>query len=94
MRGIQPVDIWSNGQSLQANNLSMYSINDNLSSSATFYYQLLNITINQDGNTTSSPLSQGNLTMDGTDYENWGENGNINDEAYVWAADKLNLTLV
>lgn len=94
MRAIQPVNIWSGGQSLQANNLDMYSINDNLSSSATFYYQLLKVTVDQDGNTSSQQLAQGNLTMSGTDYDNWGTAGDINDAAYVWAAGQLNLTLV
>jgi hypothetical protein len=94
MKEIQPITLWVNGQSVQANNISMYIINDNLLSSATFYYQLLNVTTDQDGNTTSSQLAQGNLTISGTDYDNWGDSGNINDEAYVWAASQLNLTLV
>lgn len=93
MREIQPVTIWSGGQLLQANNLSMYIVNDNLSSSATFHYQLLDITV-VDGVTLSKQLTQGNLTISGTDYQNWGNTGDINDEAYVWAADQLNLTLV
>lgn len=92
MRAIQPVNIWSGGQSLQANNLDMYVINDNLSSSATFYYQLLKVeTI--DDNTTTQQLAQGNLTMSGTDYDNWNATPDINDAAFVWAAGQLNLTL-
>jgi len=95
MKAIQPVNIWAGGQNVQANNLDMYIINDNLSSSATFYYQLLNVTTDGEGNVTSSQqLAQGNLTISGTDYENWGDAGNINDAAYVWAAGQLNLTLV
>ena len=92
MKAIQPVNIWSGGQSLQANNLDMYVINDNLSSSATFYYQLLKVeTI--DDNTTTQQLAQGNLTMSGTDYDNWNTTPDINDAAFVWAAGQLNLTL-
>ena len=92
MRAIQPVNIWSGGQSLQANNLDMYVISDNLSSSATFYYQLLKVeTI--DDNTTTQQLAQGNLTMSGTDYDNWNATPDINDAAFVWAAGQLNLTL-
>ena len=92
MRAIQPVNIWSGGQSLQANNLDMYVINDNLSSSATFYYQLLKVeTI--DDNTTTQQLAQGNLTMSGTDYDNWNATPDINDAVFVWAAGQLNLTL-
>lgn len=93
MKAIQPVNIWSNGQSLQANNLDMYVINDDLSSSATFYYQLLSITTDGDGNTISKQLTQGNLTISGTDYDNWNANPDINDAAYTWAAQQLNLTL-
>ena len=92
MKAIQPVNIWSGGQSLQANNLDMYVISDNLSSSATFYYQLLKVeTI--DDNTTTQQLAQGNLTMSGTDYDNWNTTPDINDAAFIWAAGQLNLTL-
>jgi hypothetical protein len=92
MKAIQPVNIWSGGQSLQANNLDMYVISDNLSSSATFYYQLLKVeTI--DDNTSTQQLAQGNLTMSGTDYDNWNTTPDINDAAFIWAAGQLNLTL-
>jgi len=92
MRAIQPVNIWVGGQNVQANNINMYVINDDLSSSATFYYQLLKVeTI--DDNTSSQQLAQGNLTISGTDYENWNANPDINNAAYVWAAGQLNLTL-
>ena len=95
MKAIQLVNIWSGGQSFQANNLDMYIINDNLSSSATFYYQLLSVVTDEEGNTTtSSPLAQGNLTINGTDYENWSDGSDINNAAYVWAANQLNLILV
>lgn len=94
MKAIQPVNIWSNGQNVQANNLDMYVVNDNLSSSATFYYQLLKVETDGEGNTTSSQqLAQGNLTISGTDYDNWNANPDINNAAYVWAAGQLNLTL-
>ena len=93
MKQIQPVNIWSDGQQKQANNINMYVVNDNLADSATFYYQLLKVT--GSGETeTSEQLAQGNLTMSGTDYENWGDSGDINEEVYVWAAEQLNLTLI
>jgi hypothetical protein len=93
MRPIQPIDIWSGGQQVQANNLDMYVINDNLSTSATFYYQVLSVTYSQDNIMTTQQLAQGNLTMNGTDYDNWNANPDINDAAYTWAAQQLNLTL-
>jgi hypothetical protein len=94
MKQIQPISIWSNGTSQSANFINAYIINDNLINSATFYYSLLASTTDGDGNVSSTQLSQGNLTMDGTDYENWGEASDINQEAYVWITTQLNLTLV
>jgi hypothetical protein len=52
MKAIQPVNIWSGGQSLQANNINMYVVNDNLSSAATFYYQLLKVETIDDNTST------------------------------------------
>jgi len=50
------------------------------------YYQLLS----EDG----TQLAQGNLTIDGEEYQSWGEASDINSEAYVIAATKLGLTLI
>jgi len=86
MKQIQPITIWQNGVNSQATQLSLIIINDNLSTSATFYYQLLS----ED----NMQLSQGNLTIDGTEYDDWGNSDDINDDAYVIAASKLSLTLV
>ena len=55
MKQIQPVSIWFNGQIYQATIFNMISISDNLSTSATFYYQLFT-DINQQ-------VAEGNLTM-------------------------------
>ena len=62
--------------------LNSYCINDNLSTSATFYYALLSDTQVQ--------LSQGNLTMEGQDYADW----QTNQYAYDWIAAKINVTIV
>ena len=86
MKAIQPVLIWANGANSQATQLSLTIINDNLSTSATLYYQLLS----EDG----TQLAQGNLTIDGEEYQSWGEASNINNAAYTIAATKLALTLV
>jgi hypothetical protein len=61
--------------------LKAYCINDNLSSSATFYYALLS--------DTQSQLQQGNLTMTGTDYDNWA----TNEYAYEWVAQQIDVTI-
>ena len=86
MKQIQPVSIWSNGTNSQATQLSLIIINDDLSTSATLFYQLM--TDDQ------KALANGNIVIDGTEYENWGSSGDINDEAYIIAANKLSLTLV
>jgi hypothetical protein len=83
----------------------MYIVNDNLSTSATFYYQICNVEETpappvEEGQGFSSPIQttqvlfNGNLTMSGEDYENWGDSGDINAEAYTWATQQLNLVLV
>jgi hypothetical protein len=79
---IQPVSIWANGESKQANELDARIIYDDLATSATFYYELKD---------SSMTLSVGNISMDAQDYEDWD---NSNSEAYVYIASKLNLTIV
>ena len=65
---------------------NMNSVSDNLSTTATFYYQLFSAANIQ--------LAQGNLTMDGFDYEAYTTSPDSNAYAYQWGAEKLNLTLV
>jgi hypothetical protein len=82
MKQIQPISIWDNGTVQEATVLNAYAINDNLSTSATFYYSLLSESMQQ--------LAQGNLTMSGDDYDAW----ETNDYAYDWVAAQLNLTII
>jgi hypothetical protein len=86
MKQIQPVSIWYNGQIVIATIFNLASINDNLIDSATFYWKLFDATKIQ--------VSQGNLTMSGTDYTNYSSNPDSNEYAYQWGATQLNLTLV
>ena len=89
-RAINPVYIWSNGKSENANLFSMISISDNLLDTATFYYQLLasDTTVEP---ATETQLAQGNLTLGPDEYPSWdGSNNWIMD----WAAEQLNLTFV
>jgi hypothetical protein len=62
--------------------LNAYCINDNLSTSATFYYALLS--------ETQSQLQQGNLTMTGEDYAGWI----TNEYAYNWVATQIDVTII
>ncbi len=93
MKSIEPVIIWKNGESQEANLLNAYIINDNLQSSCSFYYSLC---ASGEG-TEAMPLvigqtlAEGNVTMDGENYLLW--NGDNND-AYSYIATKLNLPLI
>ena len=93
MKQIEPIGIWKNGESFEANLLSAYIINDNLETSCTFYYSLcssgegteaLPLVIGQ-------TLADGNITMGGQSYIDWD---NSNDAAYSYIAEKLNLTII
>ena len=85
MKQIQPIQIWVNGQEQTASVFNLIIINDNLTNSATFYWQLLDAD--------AVKLQDGNLTMGEPDYNVWGASADINLAAYQWAATKLNLTL-
>jgi hypothetical protein len=93
MKPIQPIQIWKNGESQEANLLNAYIINDNLQSSCSFYYSLC---ASGEG-TEAMPLmvgqtlAEGNITMDGENYLAWDGN---NDYAFTYIAEKLNLTLI
>lgn len=90
MKQIQPVSIWFNGVPTNANIFNLYSINDNLKDSATFYWALFDGTLEELGN----KLAEGNLTMDGADYTTYSTSTSSNDFAYTWGATKLNLTII
>ena len=93
MRKIEPITIWKNGESQEANLLNAIIINDNLATSCSFYYQLCS----SGEPTEETPLvigqtlADGNVTMDGENYLLW--NGDNND-AYSYIASELNLTLI
>jgi hypothetical protein len=94
---IQPVNVWVNGEVKVAEWLSMRSINDDLESSATFYYELCeNAQDENQQDIKGSSVTGGNLTMDGQDYEDWGNQSgvDINTWAYDWAASKLNIVII
>lgn len=86
MKQINPVAMWVNGKNVNAIFINLYSINDNLENSATFYYQLLSAE--------NESLASGNLTISGEDYVTWGANEDVNLAAFQWAVVQLNLTLV
>lgn len=93
MKQIEPITIWKNGESQEANLLNAYIINDNLESSCTFYYQLCSSgeATEETALSIGQTLADGNVTMSGQDYINWDDS---NDAAYLYIAEKLNLTLI
>jgi len=93
MKPIQPVTIWKNGESQEANLLNAIIVNDNLQSSCSFYYSL-----NASGEGTEAmplvigqTLAEGNITMSGDTYLAWDGDNNF---AFSYIAEKLNLTLI
>ena len=99
MKQIQPVQIWSNGQSKQASVLDARIINDDLESSCTFYYELREADVvvpstEEGGSSSSTPgtrLAEGNISLTGAQYDAWDGD---NDFAYSFIANALNLTIV
>ena len=94
---IEPVTIWSNGESKVAEYLQVIGINDNYESSATNYWQLFTKVVDSEGvESKGEAVAQGNLTISGQDYINWGDQPAmaINEWIYDWSADKLNLTIL
>jgi hypothetical protein len=80
---IQPVQIWSNGQTIECNNLEAYSIYDNLTSESKFYYLIQKDT---------QSLISGNISIVGNDYNLWMENNFATDWALTYICQQLNLT--
>lgn len=86
MKQIQPFSLWVNGQQVTATLFNLIIINDNLTNSATFYWQLLDAD--------AVKLQDGNLTISEPDYDVWNSAQDVNLAAYQWAASKLNIILV
>ena len=88
MKQIQPINIWVNGETKVGVNFSVNCIFDNYENSATNYWQITDA----DGQS----IAQSNLTIDGQDYIDWGDQPAmaINTWIYNWSADKLGLTII
>lgn len=86
MRQIQPLDIWSNGETKTAVCIKLYISYDDLQATAALVYSLCDV----DGKN----IYEGQVIFDGQTYIDWGNSGDSNNEAYTIAASMLNLTLV
>lgn len=94
---ISPVNVWVNGQSKEAKYLQVTGINDNYESSATNYWQMFTMVVDGEGvESVGEAVAQGNLTISGQDYINWGDQPAmaINEWIYNWVAEQLNLTII
>jgi hypothetical protein len=85
MKNIQPLDIWSAGETKTAVCLRLYISYDDLSTRAAFQYALCDV----DGAT----IYEGQILIEGQTYLDWGSSGDSNNEAYTIAAAQLNITL-
>ena len=80
---IQPVQIWTNGETITANNLQADSVYDNLVNESKFYYQVQKDT---------QSLSVGNISIVGYDYDTWKANNFSAEWALTFICNQLNLT--
>lgn len=85
---IEPISIWSNGQTKKASELDARIINDDLKSSCTFYYELKEESTEEQS---GASLAQGNVTMDGERYQGWDGS---NEYAFNFISDQINVTIV
>jgi len=97
MKQIEPLTIWSADGNKVASSLTARIINDDLTSSCTFYWELKEAdevvpSENEESiTTTGAVLAKGNVTISGEEYKNW-EGGN--DYAYSHIAEQINVKLV
>jgi len=97
MKQIEPVQIWTNGTLKTAEFLQVTGINDNYESSATNYWQLFTRVKDANNNwVAGEQIAQGNLTIDGQDYINWGDQPAmaINAWIYNWVASQINVVIL
>ena len=93
MKQIIPIQIWQNGQNKTATHLGLNLVQDNLEDIAVFSYRLCRY-VGQGEDETIEVIASGAVTIEGQEYENWGETIPANEEAYIIACQKLNLSLV
>ena len=93
MRQIENLIIWNDGEQKTASILTAKIVQDNLETECNFHYEL-----SEGGQGTEAmplikgvTLVAGNVQMTGEDYLDWD---NSNEAAYVYIAEKLNLTLI
>lgn len=94
MKNISPITIWKNGFTKTASVLDARIINDDLSTSCMFYYELKEASTPATDDTPEQEgqvLANGNVTLSGEDYLNWDDS---NDSAYQYIATKINVQIL
>jgi hypothetical protein len=97
MKQIQPLSIWINGNEEIAQYLQVTGTYDNYQNTATVYYQLFSMFIDDNGiETPSEQLAQGILSISGESYIEWGNVPamSVNAWIYEWVAVQINVTII
>ena len=97
MKQIEPVQIWTNGTLKTAEFLQVTGINDNYESSATNYWALFTKVTDAEGvESAGEQVAQGNLTISGADYIEWGDVPamSVNAWIYDWTAEQINVVIL
>jgi hypothetical protein len=81
MKIINPISIWQNGITVEANRMSL-TVKDNLRDAASFYYTLF---------ADDNAVVNSGIAMGGQDYLNWDGS---NDLAYEWVAKQINVVIL
>lgn len=96
MRQIQPVNILVQGTYVPATYFDVECLFDDLKTKAKFRYSYISATPdnNPEGSIIYQVLQSEKIIMEGQDYVNWGNSGDINNDAIVWVADQVNVVLI
>ena len=97
MKQIQPITIWINGEEKIAEYISVTGVYDNNATEAKEYWQLYTKIVDEQGVAeTGEQIAQGNISISGQDYINWGDQPamNVNEWIYDWVAQQINATII
>jgi hypothetical protein len=97
MKQIKPIQIWTNGTLKTAEFLQVIGINDNYESAATNFWAVFTRIKDIDNKwVAGEQVAQGNTTITGQDYINWGDQPAmaINAWIYNWVASQINVVIL
>jgi hypothetical protein len=91
MKQIQPVQIWTSEGTKTAGFFDARIISDDLETSATFYWNLNEASVDESNNSSvGQQLAEGNVSMAGEDYSSW-DGSNL--AAYEYVAGKIGVVI-